>query len=78
MPIIKHEDVSMERHVLPILRHHGYSLKQDGELEWFANGKPISICNTNDLWTTDKAIAELLEKECRPFGEPLNVHLHIY
>jgi hypothetical protein len=75
MPIREYESLSMERHVVPVLRDAGYALKRNQDLDWYVNGIPVAVCSSNELWTTDRAIAEVLLEKCRPFGKELVINV---
>jgi hypothetical protein len=75
MPIREYESLSMKLHVVPVLMEAGYVLKQNGDLDWYANGIPVAVCNSSELWTTDRAIAEVLLEKCRPFGKELVINV---
>ena len=82
MPIVIKDQLSKVDHILPILKRTGYRLRQDDEREWWAGDTLVTICNSFDIYVAGprgeaEAIAALLVRECKPWGEELKVHLNL-
>lgn len=84
MPIIHTEDLSLEKHVFPILQEHGKQPRwvsggdDGGDHEGIrCIGGYVSVCNSNHLYVKGtEAFAEFLLDHICPFGKEITIHLY--
>ncbi len=75
--LIDVERLSMYEHVYPVLFRNNYSPQAIGNGCVIVKGNFLMVRNGDLFIDGSRELAELLLKECRPFGREIHIHLRI-